>query len=86
MASAGHSSTQTPQSTQRSALITAFSSAMEIASLGQHSTHDSQPVQVPESTFAGITFPFKQIKTLDFLQNAVLYSIVRTLTTLFLKI
>lgn len=58
IASTGHSSTQTPQSTHFSGSITAFPSCMEIASLGQASKQDSQPVHLSASTFAGIFAPF----------------------------
>ncbi len=46
MASAGQTSTQEPQSTQRSALTSALSSFMEMATAGHSSTQVSQPVQV----------------------------------------
>lgn len=46
MASAGHTSTQEPQSTQRSAFTSALSSFIEIATAGHSSTQVSQPVQV----------------------------------------
>jgi hypothetical protein len=59
IASTGHSSTQTPQSTHLSGSTQALPSFIEIASLGQDSTQDSQPVQVSLSTFAGMIFPFK---------------------------
>jgi len=55
IASAGQVSTQTPQSTQASAEMAAFSSAILIASLGHSSTHDLQPVHFPLSTFAAIS-------------------------------
>jgi hypothetical protein len=58
MASTGHSSTQTPQSTHLSASTTALPSCISMASLGQQSTHAPHPVQVPLSTFAGIFNPF----------------------------
>jgi hypothetical protein len=54
IASTGQMSTQMPQSTQASTLITAFSLAMLIASLGHSSTHASQPVQFFLSTLAAI--------------------------------
>lgn len=46
MASAGHTSTQEPQSTQRSVFTSALSSFIEIATAGHSSTQVSQPVQV----------------------------------------
>jgi hypothetical protein len=58
IASTGHSSTQTPQSTHLSVSTQALPLFIAIASLGQHSKHDSQPVQVSFSTFAGIFYPF----------------------------
>ncbi len=54
IASTGQASTHTPQSTQRSALITAIPSTILIASLGHSETHDSQPVHFSLSTTAGI--------------------------------
>jgi hypothetical protein len=59
IASAGQTSTHTPQSTQASTLTCALSSAIFIASLGHSDTQVSQPVQACLSTFAGIfkTFP-----------------------------
>jgi hypothetical protein len=68
MASTGHSSTQTPQSTHLSASITALSSTISIASLGQQSTHAPQPVQVPLSTIAGIFIPFQKLITMFYKQ------------------
>jgi hypothetical protein len=61
IASTGHSSMQTPQSTHLSATTKAFPSLISIASLGQASTHDSHPVQVPLSTFAGIVNSFPNL-------------------------
>jgi hypothetical protein len=58
MASTGHSSTQTPQSTHLSATTNALPLRISMASLGQASTHDSHPVHVLASTFAGIVNPF----------------------------
>jgi hypothetical protein len=54
IASSGQASTHTPQSMQVSSLTTAFSSAIEIASLGHSDTHVSQPVHFSVSTLAGI--------------------------------
>jgi hypothetical protein len=59
IASTGHSSTQTPQSTQVSASTTALPSTIFIASAGQASTHASQPVHFSSLTFAGIKKPFQ---------------------------
>jgi hypothetical protein len=59
MASTGHSSTQTPQSTHLSASITALQSCISMASLGHTSTQEAQPEHVSEVTFAGIDIPFK---------------------------
>lgn len=64
IASAGHSSTHTPQSTQSSGFIIAFSPSITIASLGQASMHDSQPVHFSASTLVGMIQPF------PFLQNS----------------
>jgi hypothetical protein len=60
MASTGHSSTQTPQSTHLSAMTTATPSCISIASLGHESMHAPQPVQL-SLTFAGIANPFQKV-------------------------
>jgi hypothetical protein len=60
IASTGHSSTHTPQSTQVSASTTALPSTIFIASAGQASTHASQPVHLSSFTFAGIKIPFQK--------------------------
>jgi hypothetical protein len=54
IASTGHSSTHTPQSTHASTATVAFSSFILMASLGQQSTQDSHPVHVSAFTLAGI--------------------------------
>jgi hypothetical protein len=69
IASTGHSSTQTPQSTHFSTSMTAFSPSIRMASLGQESKQVSQPVQVSASTFAGITYPFQNISNLKVLKK-----------------
>lgn len=60
IASTGHSSQQTAQSTQLSAFITALPSSIVIASLGHESRHDSQPVHVSASILAGIIKSFSK--------------------------
>ena len=54
MASTGHESTHTPQSTHDS-VIMALPPFILIASLGHSPMHVSQPVHVSLFTFAGIT-------------------------------
>jgi hypothetical protein len=58
IACSGQASTHTPQSMQASGLTCAFSSTIEMASLGHSLTQDSQAVHFSLSTFAGITQPF----------------------------
>jgi hypothetical protein len=58
IASAGQASTQTPQSTQLSALTFALPSTMLIAVLGHSPTQVSQPVHFSGLTSAGISKPF----------------------------
>lgn len=59
MASAGQVSTQTPQSTQLSALTCALPPTMLIALLGHSLTQDSHPVHFSLLTSAGIQQPFQ---------------------------
>ena len=61
MASTGHSSTQTPQSTHLSSITTALPSCISMASLGQQSTHAPHPVHVSAFTFAGIINSFQSL-------------------------
>jgi hypothetical protein len=76
IASAGQTSTHTPQSTHALMSTCALSSAIFIASLGHSDTQDSQPVQVCLSTLAGIfkTFP-KQPKNQPVKSNNVTKSL-----------
>lgn len=57
MASEGHSSTQVSQSTQVSASTTAFPLSIEIAAVGQISTHVSHPVHFSLSIMATNRIP-----------------------------
>jgi hypothetical protein len=58
IACSGQASTHTPQSMQASGFTCAFSSTIEMASLGHSLTQASQAVHFSLSTFAGITKPF----------------------------
>jgi len=63
MASEGQVSTQTPQSTQFSALTCALPPTMLIALLGHSLTQDSHPVHLSLLTSAGIQQPFQRTTT-----------------------
>lgn len=63
MAPTGQASTQTPQSTQLSALTCALPLTMLIALLGHSLTQDSHPVHLSFLTSAGIQQPFQRTIT-----------------------